>query len=403
MSKNRLFTGQPIFTQLLKYIPREMFHQLVKKHSNDYYVKSFTSYDQLVSMLFAVFQQCTSIRELVTGMQAWFSKLQHLGLKDYPKRSTLSDANKKRTAALFEDLFHKLSCRYFLPDSRSLKLEERIYLVDSTTIELFQDIMSGAGISKANGKRKGGVKAHMLINLKHQIPSVVYLTPAKENDRVFMNKIVVPPGSILVFDKGYAKYNQWQRWTEQNIYWVTRLSDVAYYQVLEDREVNEIQKAKGIISDELVLLGVATSPGSETTMTRRIVYYDQQKERTFTFVTNHLKLSAYNITFLYKQRWSIEIAFKSLKQNFQIKYFLGDNANAIQIQIWCALIADLLTKIVKHSIIRRGWSYANISSMIRIHLATYVDLIEFFNAPEKTMKKYIKQLTGQLRLQLNTS
>lgn len=403
MNKSKVFTGQPIFTQLLRIIPRELFHRLVKKYNSDYYVKKFTSYDQLVSMLFAVFQQCTGIRELVTGMQAWYSKLAHLGLSDYPRRSTLSDANKKRTAALFEELFHKLSCRYFLPDSRSLKMEERIYLVDSTTVDLFQDIMSGAGISKANGKRKGGVKAHMLINLKHQIPSVVYLTPAKENDRVFMNKITVPPGSILVFDKGYAKYSQWQRWTEKNIYWVTRLSDVAYFQVLEDRPVNDIQKAKGIISDELVLLGAATSPGSETIIARRIVYYDAVKKRAFTFITNHLKLGAYNIAFLYKQRWSIEIAFKSLKQNFQIKYFLGDNANAIQIQIWCALIADLLSKIVKHSITKRCWSYSNICSMIRMHLATYVDLIEFFNSPEKTMKKYIKKIDNQLRLQLDTS
>ena len=179
MSKSRIFTGQPIFTQLLRFIPREMFHQLVKKHNSDHYDKKFRSYDQLVSMLFAVFQQCTGIRELVTGMQAWYSKLQHLGLCDYPRRSTLSDANKKWAAALFEELIHKLSCRYFLPDSRSLKMEERIYLVDSTTVELFQDIMSGAGISKANGKRKAGVKAHMLINLKHQIPKCGLFNPCK--------------------------------------------------------------------------------------------------------------------------------------------------------------------------------------------------------------------------------
>ena len=403
MSKSTVFTGQPIFTQLLRYISKEKFNQLVKKHKTDYYVKTFTSYDQLVSMLFAVFQQCSGIRELVTGMQAWFSKLQHLGLQNYPKRSTLSDANKKRTAALYEELFHQLSRIYFLPDSRSVKLEERIYLVDSTTVDLFQDVMSGAGISKANGKRKGGVKAHMVINLKHLIPSVVFLSPAKENDRVFMNKIAVPPGSILVFDKGYVKYGQWQRWTEQNIYWVTRLSEVASFQVLENRDVSEIQREKGILSDELVLLGTETSPGSESIIARRVVYYDTDKERTFTFITNHLKLSPFNIAFLYKQRWSIEIAFKSLKQNFQIKYFLGDNANAIQIQIWCALIADLLVKIIKYSVSKRRWSFSNICAMIRMHLSTYVNLIEFLNSPEKTMKKYIKHFNYQLKLNLNTS
>jgi hypothetical protein len=178
-------------------------------------------------------------------MQAWQGRLQHLGVKTYPKRSTLSDSNRRCPAAFFQALYHELVRIYssgFLPDSRrSSTVDERLVLMDSTTIELFNDVMGGAGMSKLDGRRKGGVKVHMLVNPIHQIPSVIYLSEARENDRVFMDKVKAPKGSILVFDKGYFKFSQWQQWTEQGIYWVSRLSRIAYYQVLEDKPVSNTE------------------------------------------------------------------------------------------------------------------------------------------------------------------
>lgn len=395
MSKSTFFTGQPVFNQLLKYVPRILINQVSKEYKTDHYSKHFDSYHHLVAMLFAVFQRCNSIREVTTGMQAWMDRLHHLGIKSYPKRSTLSDANKKRSCIFFEQLFHQLVKIHspVLPDSRIKdKLDSRLYLIDSTTMDLFSDIMGGAGVSKDNGRRKGGVKAHVLVNPVHQIPSVVYLTPAKENDRVFMDKIAVPKGSILVFDKGYIKYSQWQRWSEEGINWVSRLSKVAYYQVLEDHSIHPKQKKLGVRSDQKILLGSGTTPGSEVILARRIVYYDSTKQREFVFVTNHEKFSPSSIADLYRRRWQIETLFKSIKQNFQLKYFLGDNANAIQIQIWCSLIADLLIKVIKHSVRKRKWSFANLCSMIRMHLGTYVNLLEFLKNPERSLQKNTAQL-----------
>jgi hypothetical protein len=407
MIKGKNFTGQPIFSQVLQLIPKSVVSRLSKVHGANRYVKTFDSYHHLVSMLFCVYQRCSSLREVSTGMQAWLGRLQHLGLKSYPKRSTLSDTNKRCPAAFFQALYHELVKIYspeLLPDSRKgSTVDERLMLMDSTTIDLFNDVMGGAGMSKSDGRRKGGVKVHMLVNPIHQIPSVIYLTEAKENDRVFMDKIAAPKGSILVFDKGYFKFSQWQQWTEQGIYWVTRLSRVSFYYVLEERPVNAKQKEAGVLADQIILLGRGTNPGSEVIQARRIVYFDTEKNRIFEFVTNNERFSPANIAGLYKKRWYIETMFKSLKQNYQLKYFLGDNANAICIQIWCSLIADLLIKVIRKSIKSRGWSLSNLSSLIRMHLGTYVQLKEFLRNPEAALKQALKNNCQQYELLFNTT
>jgi Transposase DDE domain/Domain of unknown function (DUF4372) len=402
MSKNTSFSGQPIFTQVLKLIPKDVVVKLTAQYQTNRYVKCFNTYEHLVSMLFCVFQRCTSLREVVTGMQAWENRLVHLGVKTYPKRSTLAEANQRRSSQFFEHLFHELVriySRNSLPDSRqSSNIDLRLLLIDSTTIELFSDIMGGAGSPSKDGKRKGGVKAHVQLNPIHNIPDIVYLTAAKENDRVFMSIIVAPKGSILVFDRGYFKYSQWQEWTDQGVFWVTRMRGDAVYQVLEDFTVNDKQKKLGVISDQKVLLGRGSFKGTEIIFARRIVYWDQDKKRQFEFVTNHDRFSPSNIAALYKKRWQIETTFKSIKQNYQLKYFLGDSENAIRIQIWCSLIADLLVKVIKKSVKKKTWALSNLCSMIRMHLATYIDMWEFLSSPEGALKKYRNYQAKQILL-----
>ena len=406
MNKSTFFTGQPVFSQLLQLVPRDIITKQNLKAQGDYYVKSFRSYDHFVSMMFCVFQRCTSLREVTTGMQAWMSRLGHLGVKSHPRRSTLSDANKRRSASFFNGIYHDLVQMHgrYLPDSRKeSSIDKRLLLIDSTTMDLFSDVMGGAGMSKENGRRKGGVKVHVMTDAIDKIPSIVYLTEAKENDRIFMSEIKAAKGSILVFDKGYIKYSQWEKWTQQGLYWVTRLSKVGYYEEYEKLEVNQKQKDAGIISDHKVMLGRGTSKTTEKILARVIVYYDKEKQRTFEFVTNHEKFSASNIAAIYKKRWQIELIFKSLKQNYQLRYFLGDNANAISIQIWCSLIADLLMKVIKRSVIKRIWSLSNLTSMIRMHLGTYVDLKSFLNAPEKAISLIDHYNEPQPTLFMNTT
>lgn len=405
MDKVNFFTGQPLFNQILRLIPGSIIKKSVRHYHTDHYVKHFNSYEHLVSMLFCVFQRCNSLREVCTGMQAWMNRLTHLGVKSYPKRSTLSDANKRRPAAFFQYLFHELVAMYLrtdLPDSRQINgINKRLYFIDSSTMELFKDIMKGAGPSKADGRRKGGVKVHMLVNAEHLIPRVVYINEARENDRIFMDKIEAPKGSILVFDRGYAKFSQWQKWTDQGLYWVTRLNKDAYYEVLEEQPVNETQK--GVLEDQIILLGRGTNRTTARIKVRRVLYYDQVNDRIFEFVTNHMKFSSGHIADLYKRRWEIETVFKSIKHNYQLRYFLGNNANAICIQIWCSLIADLLLKVIKRSVKERKWSFSNLFSMIRMHLGTYVDLWAFLRSPENALPQHNHPKGHQYVIAYNTT
>jgi hypothetical protein len=207
MPKSKFFTGQPVLNQLLSLIPRKLVNQLSGKYKSDRYYKKFKAYDHLVSMLFCGFHQCSSLWELITGLQANAHRLQHLGLTHTPRRSTLADANKHRNADFFQALFQSLYQFHYgyLPDSlTNTKLYDRLFIIDSTTITLFCDVLKGAGTYQQNGKRKGGIKAHVLTRAKDRVPSFVHLTAAAYSDRIIMPLIDLPAGSVLVMDRAYV-------------------------------------------------------------------------------------------------------------------------------------------------------------------------------------------------------
>lgn len=385
MPKNTFFTGQPIFSQLLNLIPAHLITQAANQNQSNHYYKKFKAYDHLVTMLYACFHRCTSIREVVTGMQANYSKLSHLGITTFPKRSTFAEANAARSATFFEQLYHSLYCHYFkvLPDSRKKNnLESRLFLMDSTTITLFTDIMKAAGCPAADGRKKGGAKAHVLLNAQQDIPILVRLTASARNDRTFMPDVQLPPGSILVFDKGYHHFARWEQWDKQKINWITRLIDREAVEVLEDKVVSDEQKARGVCADQLIILGKGTNKNTLRIKVRLIKYYDAASQKIFYFLTNNNKFKASTIAGLYRKRWQIELFFKRFKQHNPLKYFLGDNENAVKIQIWCAFIADLLVKVIK-DMLKKKWSFANLSALIKHHLMTYLHLIRFLNNPDK--------------------
>lgn len=389
MLKHKFFTGQPIFTQLLNFIPRSIVLEASRAHQADRYCKLFKTYDHLVAMLYVGFHQCTSIREAITGMQANHMRLFHTGLSSTPRRSTLSDANKRRSASVFEQIYHRLYQHYYgrLPDSRG-----NLYIIDSTTITLFTNLLKGAGSFKANGQKKGGVKAHFLLNALHNVASFILITEGRHHDLIFLQGLTVPAGSILVFDKAYTNHEKFQQWTDQGILWVTRQKKDAYYQVLETAAVSDEDACAGVISDQIIVQG-RPSNHTQTPLIRirRIVFQDDQTNKQFVFITNDFNSSPLQIAATYKCRWQIELVFKRIKQRYPLKYFLGDNENAIKIQIWTALICDLLTQIVKDTVAKKSktrWSYANLSSMIKHHLMTYIRLIPFLINPEKSLINY---------------
>lgn len=403
MGNNTFFLGQPLFNQLLKLIPPRVIKSCTNKYQSDRYYKTFRSYDHLVSMLYSTLFKCTSLREVCTGLQACRSKLLHLGLQNTPRRSTLSDANRKRTEEFFADVYYGLYRHYYQnsSDSRRKKsVEKRLFIMDSTTIKLFTDVMKGAGAKPLNGKQKGGAKAHVLLKADEDIPQVIVLTPASKNDKTLSKHIQVPPGSILTFDKGYNSYKQYQKWTQQRITWVTRLSDVASVEELSSFQVDEKQQSEGILADQTVRLGRRSNKPTPKIIVRKILYYDKQTNRTFAFITNNFRMKAITIATIYQNRWQIELFFKRIKKHYPLRYFLGDTENAIKIQIWCAFIADLLIKIVKDKVKKRNWSFSNIAGMIRQHLMTYINIFVFLDNPEKALLNY-RAPEEKSQLQLN--
>jgi len=387
MPKGTFFVGQPIFNQVLFYVPRHLITQLAREHKSDYYCKRFTTFDHLVTMLYCVFNNCNSLREVSTGLLAWEQRISHLGMKHFPRRSTISDANLRRSEAVFEGIYLKLFARYadFLSDSRSSSKTNRLYIFDSTTITLFNEILQGTGLpKKMTGRRKGGIKVHSLIRSDQDVPCMIRFSAAKANDTQYLKQVQVPKGSVLLFDKGYPDYRTYARFTKEGVTWITRLRNRAAYHVTEDRQVVQSYVEQGVIADAAITLGSAAKLKA-----RLVTYKDPVTGKTLQFLTNNLRLSPLTVANYYKNRWQIETLFKRIKHNYPLKYFLGDSENAIKIQIWSALIADLLLKVIKKKA-GSTMSFSNLASMIRLHLMTYMNLGAFLRAPEKELIKKIK-------------
>lgn len=397
MNKGSFFTGQPIFSQVLNYIPRGLVQQVSRELHADHYYKSFKTYDHLVTMLYGILNQCTSLREVTTGMLAWEHRIHHLGIGCHPRRSTMADANKKRSPEVFEKIYLRLLARYqpVLPDSRKRLKKNNLYIFDSTSISLFREILKGSGKIRSDGRRKGGIKVHTLLHARSDVPTMIRYSAAADADVRFLNRVHLPTGSVIVFDKGYRDYSTYNRFTEQGITWVTRHHARSVYKVNNLCPINEYQRRQGVIKDSIIELGHNQSKKAIKVTARMVEYKDPVTEKYFQFITNNHLLAPLTIANYYRQRWQIETFFKRIKQNYPLQYFFGDNENAIQIQIWCALIADLLLKVIKQGNCST-MAFSNIVGLVRLHLMTYMDLKSFLRSPEKALLKKMYQQKEQL-------
>lgn len=401
MSKSTYFTGQPILTQLLNLLDRSSITTLARSGGYDRYYKSFNTYTHLVTMLYCTFNKCTSSREVVSGMKACHNKLIHLGIRKAPGKSTLCDANMNRSFEAFREVYDRLhrQYRHLLPDSQTRN--RKLYIADSSTITLFQEILKAPSMGKLNGKRKGGIKVHTLINAAEDVAVQISFSAARANDMTFLKEIELEKGSFIVFDKGYVDYSQYQRLSNEEVFFVTRQRKLASYEEKEVKMVSQESIDNGVLSDKVILLGTRTHAKKIRLLSRLIAFYDKEKRRKFEFLTNNFTLGPEQIADLYKKRWQIETLFKRIKQNFPLKYFLGDNQNAIKIQIWCAFIADLLLKIIQAQL-KRKWAFSNLSSIVRLHLMSYLNLFKFLNDPDRLPHQYGQIKIGALEIDFKT-
>ena len=379
MSKSKNFSGQPIISQVLNFVPSSIISQTAHAHNSDRYYKRFKTYDHLVTMIFATISGCSSLREISSIMLACEGKINHLGLTKFPKRSTLSDANKNRSSEVFASIYESIYNRYrhFLSDSYTKKLPvEDLKIVDSSTISLFSDIIKGVGRNPINGKKKGGIKMHTMINAKEDVPCLVRFTSAATHDHTFLKELNLKKGSFVVFDKGYIDYMQYYKWTIEDVYFVTRQKENAHYTSLEEFDISD-DIHPSILKDERINI----NKDGQSIELRRVAFYHTEQKKVYEFISNNFEIEADKIADIYKQRWQIETLFKRLKQNFPLKYFFGDSQNAIEIQIWVSLIIQLIMLVIQRKADKK-WAFSNMMSVIKYHLMTYIDLFKFLKNPE---------------------
>jgi transposase len=391
MNKSTNYLGQPVFSQLLSLIEKAIIKKAIVEHKANHCYKKLFLWDHLVSMLYGVYSHCTSLRELQCGLEVCQGKLNHLNLSRVPPRSTLSDGNKNRPSKVFGAIYQSLYSFYKHTISDSYLKNTTIkglYILDSSTISLFKAILKPAGRKRKDGTSKGGMKVHTLLNADTNMPSFINYTAAALHDQQFYKYISnLPDYSVIVFDKAYINYQQFEAFTARHIFYVTRQKTNADYVSIEEFELPN--NAQHILKDERIEITYKDNKEQMKQQMRRVAFFSEQYGKAFVYITNNFELTAVEIAAIYAQRWQIETFFKKLKQNFPLTYFFGDNANAIEIQIWCALIALLLLDVM-HKEHNSTMPFSILATLVRLHIMNYVALSVIIETYKKQRKRHKK-------------
>jgi len=365
-----------IFSQLLQLVPRLEFEALAREHRAERHARGFCCWQQFVAMMFCQLACAQSLREICGGLAALEGKLRHLGVMDCPKATTLSYANAHRPWQLYRDLFHRTLARCQADAAtrtkRKFHFKHKLLSLDSTLVELCAETFDWAHYQRA----KGALKLHLVLDHDGYLPCYAVLTDGKRGDIQEARQIQFAPGTLVVFDRGYSDYHWWLQLTRDHVHFVTRLKDDAHYGIVESRPV---VAGSNVVRDEVILLTSQQEIGPQARL-RRIEVWVEERQETLVFVTNHLKLAARTIVRIYKDRWQIELFFKALKQSLKVKTFVGTSENAVQIQIWTALIAMLILKYVQLKS-TFGWSLSTLVALLRQQLSVYRDLWTWINNP----------------------
>ncbi len=392
-----------MYGQLISLIDKEDVLKFSRKHNGERYVKHFDACQHLLVMLYAVIKRFDSLREVTDSMFPEARKLAHIGIRMMPRRSTLSDANARRPEAVFEDTYRSLYARYkdeLSSDSRKRQAPswlKRLQIIDSTTISLFSNlIFKGVGRNPKTGKKKGGIKVHTNIHANEGVPSDIKFTSAATHDCFMLKPANYHKGDIIAVDRAYVDYSKFDELDRRGVVYVTKMKKNLSYEPLSEtiytlpdglteRRVQVVEFQKDIKDGEGI---------KHIRHKARIVTYvdpkKKKKDKVISLLTNDMDMPVEDIIAIYRKRWEIELLFKQLKQNFPLRYFYGESANAIKIQIWVTLIANLLLMVIQRRI-KRPWSFSGLATMVRIMLMYYVDCYTFLEEPEKDWAKMLQE------------
>jgi hypothetical protein len=338
-----MYVGKLVFAQVMEFVPLSVFRRCVAKYQGNRKVRTFTCLDQFLCMAFAQITYRESLRDIEACLRSQSSKLYHMGIRGTVSRSTLADANEQRDWRIYAELAHTL-----IATARSLysaepfieELDETVYALDSTTIDLCLSLFPWATFRK----RKGAVKLHTLLDLRGNIPTFIYISDGKLHDVNVLDILPLEPGAFYVMDRGYVDFERLYAITQAAAFFVTRAKSNLKFRRLYSRQVD---RATGMICDQTIVLTGPISKKDYPEKLRRIKYNDPQSGKTLVFLTNNFTLPTLTIAQLYRSRWQVELFFKWIKQNLRIKTFYGTSENAVKTQVWIAISVYVLVAIMK--------------------------------------------------------
>lgn len=332
-----------IFTQLIEYLPIHEFRRCVKRYHGYHKIKSFSCWDQFLSMAFAQLTYRESLRDIESCLRSVDHKLYHLGFRGKISRSTLADANEQRDYRIYADFAQVvIDCarKLYADESFGTELNETVYALDATVIDLCLSLFPWATFRTT----KAGIKLHTLLDLRGNIPRFIRITTADVHEVKILDELIPEPGSYYVMDRGYLDFERLHKIQREKAYFVIRAkSNLKFHRIYS----HPIERDSGLICDQTILLDSYYSSLGYPDKLRRVKYYDRENGQRLTFLTNNFEIPALTIAAIYKCRWQIELFFKWIKQHLRIKAFYGTSSNAINTQIWIAITVYVLVAIVK--------------------------------------------------------
>jgi len=338
-----VFDGQFVFTQLMSFLPRRDFNACVARYGGNQRDRGFSCRDQFLCMAFAQLTFRESLRDTVTCLRAMGAKLYHAGFRGRIARSTLADANRSHDWRIYADFAQVLirrARRLYANESLAVNLEQTVYALDATTIDLCLNLFPWAKFRR----RKGAIKLHTLLDLRGNIPCFVHVSHGKIREMTALDHLPIEPGAFYVMDRGYVDFARLHRFTVAAAFFVIRSKRKLDY---TRRSRRWIDRGTGLRSDQTIMLAGPKSSRLYPDQLRRITFYDAEHKRRFVFITNNFALPPLVIAQLYKCRWQVELFFKWIKQHLRIKSFYGTTDNAVKTQVWIAISVYVLVAIIR--------------------------------------------------------
>jgi len=338
-----MYTGKLIFSQIMDYLPGHEFRRCVNRYKGNYQVKSFSCWDQYLSMAFAQLTYRESLRDIETCLRSVPNKIYHMGFRGKVSRSTLADANEKRDWRIYADFAQvliNLARQLYINDDFGVELNETVYALDSTTIDLCLSLFPWAQFRK----RKGAIKLHTLLDLCGSIPAFIEVTDGLVHDVNILDELIPEPGCFYIMDRGYLDFNRLYILNLFHAFFIIRAkSNLRHRRVYS----HPVDKSTGLKCDQTIFLTGINSSKYYPEKLRRVRFYDNDSKNNLTFLSNNFILPSLTIAQLYKCRWQIELFFKWIKQHLRIKSFYGNSENAVKTQIWIAVSVYVLVAIIK--------------------------------------------------------